>query len=127
MDEDIRGGETAVARLVRGTPLGEVLDSADPGAWTALDVAVRTWAWYSFPELPDAKWVASRGVGAGDAPRRLVRRRPDSPADSAAGPAVEPRLALALCHPDGRTREEALAWAAAHPSLRPRPCCPRHG
>ncbi|WP_455755060.1 hypothetical protein [Streptomyces massasporeus] len=43
-------------------------------------------------------------------------RRPPEPAH---GPSIEPRLAVALCHPDGHTREAALARVAARPALLP--------
>lgn len=121
MDEDIRGAEAAVARLVHGAPLAEVLDVADPGAWTALDVGVRTWAWYRPEELPGRAWAGSGG-SAGRGLSSFVRRRPGSPPSPPSPPsgsAAEPWLALALCHPDGRTREAALARAAQYPALLP--------
>ncbi|MEV7077226.1 hypothetical protein AB0N88_01530 [Streptomyces sp. NPDC093516] len=137
MDEDIRGGEAAVARLVQGAPLEEALDVANPGAWTALDVAVRARAWYRPEELPDRAW-AERESSAGRGLFSFVRRRSGSApsarsglsavpsarsgrsAPSArSGSSAEPRLALALCHPDGRTREAALARSAQHPALLP--------
>ncbi|MET9757480.1 hypothetical protein ABZ016_00245 [Streptomyces sp. NPDC006372] len=126
MDEDLLSGEAAAARLARGVLLDEVLDMADPGAWTALDIGVRTWAWYRPGELPDTAWVDARGHApestgtAGRGLLRLARRRPEpgaEPGDTEV--ALEPRLALALCHPDGRTREAALARAAEYPALLP--------
>ncbi|GAA4291539.1 hypothetical protein GCM10023086_00480 [Streptomyces venetus] len=127
MNEDTLSGEAAAARLAAGEPLDQVLDVADPGAWTSLDLGVRAWAWYRPGELPDRAWVEGRGqvprsAGAwGRGLFGLVRQRSGSgrvePAH--AETAIESRLALALCHPDGRTREAALARAAGYPALLP--------
>ncbi|MBR8641265.1 hypothetical protein KEF29_22980 [Streptomyces tuirus] len=100
--------------------LDDVLDAADPGAWTALDIAVRGWAWYAPRGLPDAAWVEDTGSGSpGGAGRGLFRSAPRRAASEHDEAAVESRLALALCHPDGRIREAALARAAARPALLP--------
>lgn len=90
MDDDARGGGTAAVRLIRGVPLAEALDTADPRAWTAFD----------------------RGA-------RAMIRYGSSPPPSVTGEAAEARLALALCHPDGRVREAALDEAVGHPVLLP--------
>ncbi|GGR02438.1 hypothetical protein [Streptomyces griseomycini] len=167
MGDDIRSGEAAATRLVRGTPLTEALDITDPGAWTALDAGVRAIARYRSSLLPGGYGAGTPGDGtAGGAPQsaaapgrptaglgrlRLGLRPPARPrsADRGAGsrrragapgaPAPEPvagagrpgppdesaglpvrsRLALALCHPDGRVREAALDGVAEHPVLLP--------
>ncbi|MGI5425344.1 hypothetical protein [Streptomyces sp. CA-179760] len=123
MDEDVRSGEAAAARLAGGGLLEEVLDAADPGAWTALDAGVRSWGWYRARDLPDRAWVEGRvrqvrkpAEAEGRGLLRLARRRPEP---VQAEEPVEPRLALALCHPDGRTREAALVRAAGYPVLLP--------
>ncbi|MFJ8590170.1 HEAT repeat domain-containing protein [Streptomyces sp. NPDC093598] len=122
VNEDIRGGEAAAARLAEGTPLDEVLDVADPAAWTGLDAGVRAWGWYGIRDLPDKAWVdgldgaaRSKALGIG----RWVFRSSRWRAEAAHGPSVEPRLAVALCHPDGHTREAALARVADRPALLP--------
>ncbi|MFF5652447.1 hypothetical protein ACFY8N_29145 [Streptomyces collinus] len=123
MNEDIRGGEAAAARLARGTQLGEVLDVDDPAAWTGLDAGVRAWGGYGIEDLPDKAWVEALDgetgppgrSGAGRWVFRSSRRRPEP----AHGPSTDPRLAVALCHPDGHTREAALARVAARPALLP--------
>ncbi|MFD5496612.1 hypothetical protein ACFWH4_27860 [Streptomyces sp. NPDC127091] len=94
MNKAVIGGETAAVRLARGAALGEVLDIADPSgsAWISLDEGVRASAWYRPAPLPDA----------------LALELPE-----------ESWLALALCHPDGRIRERALAGVAEHPALLP--------
>lgn len=166
MDDDIRSGEAAATRLVRGTPLTEALDITDPGAWTALDAGVRAIARYRPSLLPGRDRAGTRedGTTGGGEPRptapprrpvaglgRLRLRLParlrsaDRGADSrrraggrgapapepvigaersgppggSAEPPVRSRLALALCHPDGRVREAALDGVAEHPALLP--------
>ncbi|MDT6982163.1 hypothetical protein QNO04_01755 [Streptomyces lusitanus] len=89
MDDDLGSGQAAAVRLMSGVPLSEALDTGDARAWTALDLGVRQEMRYG---------VAPPPVDAG-------------------GP--EGRLALALCHPDGRRREAALDEAVAHPVLLP--------
>ncbi|MEU0600421.1 hypothetical protein ABZ484_19575 [Streptomyces sp. NPDC006393] len=101
--EDIEGGEAAAERLAQGVPLRDALAVADPRAWLALDAGVREADWYRYrPGHPPG-------------PRR------EHAAPLPADPALldEPRLALALCHRDGRKRERALRRAAAHPGLLP--------
>ncbi|GAB2840385.1 hypothetical protein GCM10027074_03430 [Streptomyces deserti] len=106
MSEDIRGGEAAAVRLASGARLCDVLDVADPGAWTGLDAGVRAAGWYR-QSLPGKSWVEGRATRT----LPLIGRRSTR--------AVEPRLALALCHPDGRVREAALARAVEYPALLP--------
>ncbi|MGW0290458.1 hypothetical protein [Streptomyces tuirus] len=123
MNEDMRGGEAAAARLARGTRLHDVLDVDDPAAWTGLDAGVRAWGGHGIEDLPDKAWVKALDAATGPPGRsgtgrwvfRSSRRRPEP----AHGPSIEPRLAVALCHPDGHTREAALARVAARPALLP--------
>lgn len=89
--------DRAVVRLTGGAALSEVLDAADPAAWTALDETVRNTSWQRHNALPTRTEVAAY----------LAARR-----DGA-------RLALALCHPDGRVRASALEEAAAATELLP--------
>ncbi|AVV43038.1 hypothetical protein PYK79_17115 [Streptomyces sp. ID05-04B] len=99
MSQDIRGGTAAAALLTAGTPVRDAVAVADPRAWLALDEGARR---------PD--WRTPDGLTYGE---RVVTPRTDlSPLD-------EPRLALALCHRDGRTREAALRPAARHAVLLP--------
>ncbi|WP_406492318.1 hypothetical protein OHB06_15510 [Streptomyces sp. NBC_01604] len=103
MREDIRAGGEAARRLAEGVALRDVLDAADPGAWLALDVGTR--AWVAHRMLPTRAEVEGRRGWFS------ALRRPDALA--------EPRLALALCHGDGRVREAALGPAARCPALLP--------
>lgn len=96
---DFRGGEAAVTRLASGVPLRAVLTVADPLAWAALDIGVRTVDWYRPGRSPQWEHIAPPPVGAASFD--------------------EPRLALALCHRDGRIRERAVRQAAAYPGLLP--------
>ncbi|WMD08309.1 hypothetical protein [Streptomyces sp. FXY-T5] len=120
MHEDLRGGEAAAARLVQGMPLGEVLDVADPAAWTGLDLGVRTWGCCRTDILPDKAWVDGLGGASGTrgtwADGRWASGWRPEPVDPSS---VEALLAVALCHPDGRTREAALARVADRPALLP--------
>ncbi|MFF5956884.1 HEAT repeat domain-containing protein [Streptomyces luteogriseus] len=120
MHEDLRSGEAAAARLVQGVPLGEVLEVADPAAWTGLDLGVRTWGCYRMDILPDKAWVDGLGGAGGTrgtwADGRWASRWRPEPVDPSS---VEALLAVALCHPDGRTREAALTRVADRPALLP--------
>lgn len=62
MRGDFRGGEAAAVRLAGGVPLRAVLTVADPLAWLALDIGVRTVDWYRPGHLP--QWESGRAVGA---------------------------------------------------------------
>ncbi|WP_237518623.1 hypothetical protein [Streptomyces sp. SID5910] len=86
-------------RLAQGAPLGGVLDVTDPGDWLALDAGVREVPWYGAQLLP--QWEQSAPL----------------PGDLAGLGAS--RLALALCHRDGRVREEAVGFSARCPGLLP--------
>lgn len=90
MLEDIDDGTAAATRLAGGAPVQSALDVADPGAWLALDAGVREVAGYR-PEFP-ASELAQLG---------------------------ESRLALALCHRDGRIRQEAVRQSVRYPGLLP--------
>ncbi|MFH9612440.1 hypothetical protein ACH4MM_01485 [Streptomyces pratensis] len=87
-------------RLALGTPLREALDTTSPAPWLALDAEVRILASRPANRLPTRNDL--RGLPAG----------PLSPGD-------ESRVALALCHPNGRVREAALGRAAETPGLLP--------
>lgn len=91
--------EQAVMRLVEGAALHEVLDAAEPEAWTDLDEAVRVPYRHLREALPSLAEVE-------ELPR---------PAASL----TRSRLVLALCHPDGRVRMAALERAAGEAALLP--------
>ncbi|MFI0960834.1 hypothetical protein ACH4S8_05380 [Streptomyces sp. NPDC021080] len=99
MIEDFEGGTAAVVRLAGGASLESTLDAADPGDWLALDAAVRETAWYR-PSSPP------KGYPSAPLPADLDRLD-------------ESRLALALCHRDGRIRQEAVSRSARYPGLLP--------
>ncbi|MEU1200043.1 hypothetical protein ABZ446_27970 [Streptomyces sp. NPDC005813] len=99
MLEDIEGAASAVVLLAGGAPLRSTLVVADPGDWLALDAGVREVAWRHSPFLPE--W--ERGASLPVDPTQLD----------------ESRLALALCHRDGRIRRAALGSAVRHPGLLP--------
>lgn len=94
MCADFGGGEAVVVRLAGGAPLQTALTVADPLAWLALDTGVRTVDWYRPSRLPLWEHTALLPAGAASFD--------------------EPRLALALCHRDGRIRERAVHQAAGH-------------
>ncbi|WTX92658.1 hypothetical protein OG440_27040 [Streptomyces sp. NBC_00637] len=85
-------------RLAGGTPLTAAVVVADPRAWLALDEVARVVP-YHLDGM--ARWEQAAQL----------------PADLSL--LDEPRLALALCHRDGRTREAALTTAARYPDLLP--------
>lgn len=99
MLEDIEDGTAAATRLAGGAPLQSTLDVADPADWLALDAGVREVAWRR-PQFPPG----------GQHPAPL-------PADFTQ--LGESRLALALCHRDGRIRQEALCQSVRYPGLLP--------
>jgi hypothetical protein len=99
MREDVTAGEAAAVRLTTGAPLRDVLAVDDPRAWVSLDAGVRWVAWH-WPGRP-SEWGQGSWVNA------------------ALPQLDEPRLAVALCHRDGRIRERALARAGRHPGLLP--------
>ncbi|MEU1280356.1 hypothetical protein [Streptomyces sp. NPDC005805] len=77
---DAAAGDAAVERLLAGEPAEAVLDPGAPDCWTAFDAAVRAYGRHTY------------GAAALEARARL-RAVPET----------------ALCHPDGRVREAALA------------------
>ncbi|MFD9323142.1 hypothetical protein ACFWDQ_36765 [Streptomyces sp. NPDC060053] len=99
MRGDTRGAEAAAVRLAGGTPLTDAVVVADPRAWLALDEAARVVLPHHLEGLP--QWEQAAQL----------------PADLSL--LDEPRLALALCHRDGWTREAALRPAARYPGLLP--------
>ena len=99
MGDDTKGGARAAMRLAGGAPLRSTLNAADPDDWLALDSGVREVAWYRSPSLPE--WEHSAPL----------------PADLTQ--ADESGLALALCHRDGRIRQEAVRWSIRYPGLLP--------
>ncbi|MFB8029731.1 MULTISPECIES: hypothetical protein [unclassified Streptomyces] len=101
MIENIEDGAAAAIRLAGGTPLHSTLDIADPGHWLALDEGVREVAWNRPQFLPAPRWEHSAPL-----PADLTQLG-------------ESRLALALCHRDGRIRQEAVRQSVRYPGLLP--------
>ncbi|WP_432131984.1 hypothetical protein [Streptomyces tendae] len=99
MLENSEDGTAAATRLAGGAPLHSTLDVAVPGDWLALDAAVREVAWYRPHPLPG--WERS------------------APPTAELTQLGESRLVLALCHRDGRIRQEALLQSARYPGLLP--------
>ncbi|NGO77274.1 hypothetical protein G6045_16645 [Streptomyces sp. YC504] len=112
MRADSSEGVAAALRLVQGAPLGEALDTTDPEAWVSLDVGVRELRGPQRLLLPTrAELAGQRFSWEPDATLPTVRLR--------AKELVDTRLALALCHPDGRVREASIREAAGRPQLLP--------
>lgn len=99
MREDTEGWRAAAERLAGGAPPWDVLVGDGPGAWSALDAAVRKMPWYQSQRTPE--WLRSIPPGADLAQ------------------VGESGLALALCHRDGRIREQAVRWSSRYPGLLP--------
>ncbi|MGQ3554062.1 hypothetical protein [Streptomyces rochei] len=99
MLENIEDGTAAATRLAGGAPLHSTLDVADPADWLALDAGVREVAWHRPQFLPE--WEHSAPL-----PADLTQLS-------------ESRLALALCHRDGRTRQEAVRRSVRFLALLP--------
>ncbi|MGW1192003.1 hypothetical protein [Streptomyces sp. NPDC002559] len=91
--------EAAAVQLAGGAPLRDVLDADDPDSWLALDTAVREGVWHRSRFRPE--WERTDPL-----PADLTRLD-------------EPRLALALCHRDGRIRQEAMRRSPRYPGLLP--------
>jgi hypothetical protein len=126
MRGNIGDGTAAAVRLAQGASLSEAVDTADPSAWIALDAGVRdTGALGGGPWLPPAWERTESGRALTDALRGSGRRGPcavvpgGDQGRTAAGLLTEGRLALGLCHRDGRIRTAALERAAAYPGLLP--------
>ncbi|MFC5799326.1 hypothetical protein [Streptomyces formicae] len=100
MLEDIEDGTAAAKRLAEGAPLQSTLDVADPGDWLVLDAGVREVAWRHRPQF-------------------LPERERSSPLPTDLTQLGESRLALALCHRDGRIRQEAVRQSVRYPGLLP--------
>ncbi|MFE4175502.1 hypothetical protein ACFRR7_26275 [Streptomyces sp. NPDC056909] len=96
---DTGDGTAAAVRLAEGAPLRSTLDVADPGDWLALDAGVREAVRYRSRFLPE--WEHSAPL-----PGDLTQLG-------------ESRLALALCHRDGRIRQEAVCRSTRYPGLLP--------
>lgn len=101
MLEDVKDGAAAAIRLAGGTPLQSTLDIAEPADWLALDAEVRRVTWNRPQFQPGPRWEYSAPL----------------PADLT--PLGESRLALALCHRDGRIRQEAVRQSVRYPGLLP--------
>ncbi|MEV1026499.1 hypothetical protein [Streptomyces sp. NPDC050264] len=99
MIKDAEGGVRAAVLLAGGAPLRSALVGAGPGDWLALDAGVREIAWHRPGVLPE--WEHS-------APLPVDLTQVD-----------EARLAVALCHRDGRIRQEALRRSSRCPDLLP--------
>ncbi|MEW2513781.1 hypothetical protein [Streptomyces sp. NPDC046870] len=99
MLEDIGGGAAAAMRLAGGAPLRSTLDVADPADWLALDAGVREVAWHR--------------------PQFLQGWEHSAPLSAELTQLGECWLALALCHRDGRIRQEALRQSVRYPGLLP--------
>jgi hypothetical protein len=99
MDEDLRAGAAAAVRLAGGVPLRDALVVTGPADWLLLDAAVRGPAWYGSWLMPEWEHLAPL-------PADLTHLD-------------ESRLALALCHRDGRIREAAVSRSAGRPGLLP--------
>ena len=99
MLENSEHGTAATMRLAGGAPLRGTLDVADPSDWLALDEGVRKMAWHRARFLPEWEHFA--------------------PLSADLTQLGESRLALALCHRDGRVRQEAVRQSARYPELLP--------
>ncbi|MEV0095341.1 hypothetical protein [Streptomyces sp. NPDC050738] len=110
MGGDDGTGVAAAVRLGEGVALDEALDVSDPDAWLGLDLGVRDLGWSRRELLPTRAEVIdgqATGLLRGFAARRQTRELDDA------------RLAMALCHPDGRVREAAVGQAAGRQALLP--------
>ncbi|MES9523118.1 hypothetical protein [Streptomyces capoamus] len=99
-------GGAAALRLAEGTALPDLLGTGDPAAWLELDEGVRAVEWYRPP---------ATGVGR----RWSADERALLTALAAGDPLDDARLALALCHRDGRVRHRALDRVTGRPALLP--------
>ncbi|WP_405737773.1 hypothetical protein OG885_32180 [Streptomyces sp. NBC_00028] len=103
MSDDVRDELAAVLRLAEGADLRDAVDGANPGAWIALDLDARSWLRWHRTWEPEGTQRRRRWFAA--------LRHPDTLDES--------RLALALCHRDGRVREAAVERVPSFPALLP--------
>ncbi|MFK4102792.1 hypothetical protein ACI2L1_22445 [Streptomyces sp. NPDC019531] len=108
MRSSIWNGTQAAIRLAEGAVLREAMfGAADPAVWIALDEAVRQ----SVRSPADGTWLpAWQRTEHGRTLADDLRR---------GEPLSDARLALALCHRDGRIRKRALGEVAGRPELLP--------
>ncbi|MGW1465185.1 HEAT repeat domain-containing protein [Streptomyces sp. NPDC002308] len=125
MGEGAGDGTAAAVRPARGAPLPSALDVTDAAAWIALDAGVREMAGYRSP-VAHAELRGTAGYRSLVAHARLretAGHRPPvahtGPPPVAPGQDEESWLALALCHRDGRVRQEAIRRSAGPPGLLP--------
>ncbi|MER8043965.1 hypothetical protein [Streptomyces sp. NPDC094032] len=98
--------ESAMGRLRQGRGFGPDAAAWRPEVWTELDEGVRAAArWGTWRPGNRHDWLTGGQPGG---PRALFSRTPS-----------EAELVRALCDPDGRVREAALAHAADRPALLP--------
>ncbi|WP_030325490.1 hypothetical protein [Streptomyces sp. NRRL B-3229] len=108
MDGVVVDRAAVAVRLAEGAGLREALPAAaDPAVWIALDAEARHSAWSS----ADGTWLpAWERTEQGRTLTDALRRGEEL---------TDGRLALALCHRDGRIRKRALGRAAGRPALLP--------
>ncbi|CAM5460331.1 MULTISPECIES: hypothetical protein [Streptomyces] len=100
----MRAGVAAALRLAEGVALADALDTGDPAAWLELDEGVR---------------VAGRSGPSAVGRERSAGEHALLTALAADDPLSDARLAVALCHRDGRVRHRALGRVAGRPALLP--------
>ncbi|MFJ6854929.1 hypothetical protein ACIQM3_31125 [Streptomyces sp. NPDC091271] len=93
-------GYGAAGRIALGAPVHETIDTDSPASWVALDAEVRDLAPHAASRLPTRQELQGLPAG-GPTPTEVAR------------------IALALCHPDGRVRGAALEPASGVATLRP--------
>lgn len=121
MGEGAGDGTAAGVRPGRGAPLPSTLDLMDPAAWLALDAGVREVTGYRSLDAGVRTVTGYRSLVA--AVRKVAFW--GSPVAHAGPPPVDPGqdeesgLVLALCHRNGRVRQEAVRRSAGRPGLLP--------
>ncbi|MFF7329097.1 HEAT repeat domain-containing protein [Streptomyces sp. NPDC008150] len=108
MDDGTDEGDDTVGRLLRGAALGDAVPADVPDAWSLFDRSVRETPRYGHG------W---RAATDGTVPEHPLAGLPRAVREGA--PLTTSELALALCHPDGRTRRAALRRAGDRPELLP--------
>ncbi|MFI8518080.1 hypothetical protein ACIGEZ_09715 [Streptomyces sp. NPDC085481] len=126
MSSEERPRDAAVRRLGRGLPLYRVLDVTRASAWTDLDEDVRgAMGRGAFTPRPDHSWLTADGLTADGLTAEGLTAQRQGGWRALLGKApfgktpTEAQLARALCAPDGRIREAALAHAARQPAVLP--------